>query len=57
MLIIGMILGFCGAMILVSYVVGEIEDEAYLKGYNDGLKAGEENGRCEVDQNNYGCIR
>lgn len=50
MFLFGAIMGFCGAMILASYAVREIEDEAYMEGYKNGLEAGDENGRCKVDQ-------
>ena len=57
MLILGMILGFGAAMLLCAYAIEEIENEAYTEGYNDGLKAGDKDGRCEVDQDNHGCVR
>ncbi len=52
MLIIGILIGFISAIFLVSCTVAISEYEVYMEGFNDGLKAGEENGRCKVDQDN-----
>lgn len=54
MFLFGAIFGFGCAMFFVSYAIGQIEDEAYMEGFKNGLEAGDENGRCKVDQDNNG---
>ena len=45
MFVFGMLCGFCGAILLFYFAINQIEDEAYMEGYKDGWKAGEENDR------------
>lgn len=40
MLIIGILIGFFGAIALCAYALEQIEAEAYKRGFEDGLKAG-----------------
>ena len=44
MLIIGMVIGFLVAMIFLSCSTAFSEDDAYMEGFNEGLKVGEERG-------------
>jgi len=54
MFVFGILCGFCGAILLFYFAINQIEDEAYMEGFKNGLEAGDKNGRCEVDQDYNG---
>ena len=51
-MLISFVLGsICGALFM-GFIIAIGNDEREIEAYNEGLKAGEKNGRCEMDQDN-----